>query len=225
MGVELTSALIVGQTYHIRLHTSLTTQGSGTNGALAFACDHLGALFTVGSYYSTQFDDLPGYAQVFTTSVVTDSTGWTEVAGTFVADSAYAFLTLGNFFNDAATAWDSIEPTGTHGYAYYYFDDVCVALDPSDCTWPSSITLVPTIEPVVFPLPFVGDLFVAGLPDGQWTFLLFDTNGKFTGTGSNISSNQLVRCSLPALRPGTYLIEAHGPERQRWRKVIQAGEP
>ena len=68
--------------------------------------------------YTPQIDF--SYAQI-----VTDRVNWVTVADTFVADSAYTNLIVGNFHDDANT--DTLHLSGTAGpHAYYYIDSVSV---------------------------------------------------------------------------------------------------
>lgn len=57
--------------------------------------------------------------------IITDRVNWVTVVDTFVADSAYTNLIVGNFQNDANT--DTLRLSGTAGpVAYYYIDSVSV---------------------------------------------------------------------------------------------------
>jgi hypothetical protein len=69
---------------------------------------------------------------VFTDSVVVDSLNWTRITGSFIADSNYTYLVIGNFFDDANTDTISFANDFTY-YAYYYLDDICVSTDYSFC--------------------------------------------------------------------------------------------
>lgn len=60
-------------------------------------------------------------------AVVTDTAGWTTVFGSFVADSAYRYIAIGNFFDDAHTSRTKLISYGNS--AYYYIDDICVSKD------------------------------------------------------------------------------------------------
>lgn len=94
----------------------------------SFVSDKIGALFTNVEYNSSHpFEALTNYAHVFSDTVITD-TSWTTVSGSFVADSAYRYIMLGNFFADNLT-------NHVAGGAYYWVDDVRVVLAQNgDCS-------------------------------------------------------------------------------------------
>ncbi len=66
------------------------------------------------------------FAQVYTDSIVNDSVNWHFIHGSVIADSAYQYLMLGNFFDDVNT---SISNQSSGTFAYYYIDDVCLSTD------------------------------------------------------------------------------------------------
>lgn len=58
-------------------------------------------------------------------SSVIPSTAWTQLTGTITGNSEN-YLTIGNFYNDAATTSTLVSPGATFGHAYYFIDDVSV---------------------------------------------------------------------------------------------------
>ena len=68
----------------------------------------------------------------FNDSIITDTLNWTLTHGSFIADSAYNYIVIGNFFDDNHT--DTIKMgTGFFDDAYYYIDDICVSTDSLSC--------------------------------------------------------------------------------------------
>jgi len=55
-----------------------------------------------------------------------DTINWTKIFGSFVADSAYNYIMIGNFFDDVST---TVFNQGIGPSAYYYVDEVCVSTD------------------------------------------------------------------------------------------------
>jgi hypothetical protein len=97
-------------------------------------------LFTNKSY-SNIINNWP-YNSVFirntshlhSTSIITDTINWTTIEGSFIADSTYKYLIIGNFYDDEHTSTSSFS-----GIAYYYIDEVCVSTDSTTCTIPSGL--------------------------------------------------------------------------------------
>jgi len=59
-------------------------------------------------------------------AIISDTTNWTTISGSFVADSAYTRLAIGNFYTNAAT--DTLgRPYVTE--SYYFVDDIVVSTD------------------------------------------------------------------------------------------------
>ena len=127
IGVQMNTPLVVGQTYHVSFRANLAANGSYFYNS--GACNNLGALFTMASNAWTGITgpDFPfrNHAQVYSQSVITDTLEWTLVSGSFVADSAYQYLVIGNFFDHVHT--DSLATPGMAIVAYYLIDAVCVS--------------------------------------------------------------------------------------------------
>jgi hypothetical protein len=101
-----------------------------------FACNRIGAYFDNGSIdtagNSRCGNPLTEYMpQVYEPSVIrnaqswNDSTTWTKIEGSLLADGSEKYITIGNFFTNAQT---TILTTFNPGYieAYYLIDDISV---------------------------------------------------------------------------------------------------
>lgn len=131
--VQLTSPLVVGQTYEASMWVS-----GGEN------CKHktnnLGMYFSVNPPSQNNWLNIPLSPQVNETNLVTLISGWQKVSGTFVAANASQYLTIGNFFNDANTNI-ATAPSGLV-YSVYFIDDVEVkAVTVTTVTGDSTICL------------------------------------------------------------------------------------
>lgn len=60
-------------------------------------------------------------------SILTDTVNWIKLSTSFIADSAYQYLIIGNFYDDNNTDTLSVNNIGNVGY--YYIDDVCLTTD------------------------------------------------------------------------------------------------
>lgn len=80
-----------------------------------------------GVKFSTVPDfPINGISQVYSVAIIADKLNWTEVSGSFTADSAYSYVCVGNFFTDAATMTSTPCPSCPNYHYGYYIDDVCV---------------------------------------------------------------------------------------------------
>lgn len=123
MGAQLTAPLIIGQKYFVSLEVVLSNNLYGDCGI-----DKIGAKFSTIPYSYSHPGLINNSAQVYSSSIITDTLNWTKIKSSFIADSAYSFIMLGNFFNDANT--DTTQTWGNSSCtAYYMIDNVCVSTD------------------------------------------------------------------------------------------------
>lgn len=132
IGTKLLAPLVKGEQYYVSVKFSMAEKYPDTG------INNLGVLFLTKGYRSTNAEGpgkcptclnyLPNYAHVYTTSAITNYTGWTEVSGYFTADSSYTHIAIGNFFDDNNTAKHVVFLNNPGKKASYYFvDDVVVA--------------------------------------------------------------------------------------------------
>jgi len=200
VGAELVDPLVVGQTYYVSFRTNLAM--NGTYWQTGLACNNIGLLFTMEPHsWSGNTGTYPefahrNYAHVHEPSIITDTTGWTLVSGTFVADSAYRYVVLGNLFSDSLTDTVTLEP-GLLLAAYYLYDAVCVSAQPAECP----LTDQSAGPPLIFPNPAADHFTVTG--SGLGEVRIVDTAGRLV---------LLQQCSadcwldVRALAAGTYLL-------------------
>jgi len=126
----LASPLVAGQTYQVSFNVSLADQSQ-------WAVDRIGAYLSVGPVGPlTTTYTLPFTPQVNhpTGNYVTNKTGWTLVSGSFLAAGGEDHLVIGNFYDNPSTT-PLMGQGGAFPLAYYYLDDVSVAL-ASPCLQP-----------------------------------------------------------------------------------------
>jgi hypothetical protein len=137
VGVPLIGSLSIGQKYYMSFFLSFGRRypiGMGTN---SIGADKLGMKFSTIPYAETTPPDLNNTAQLYTDSIYTDTLQWIKVSGSFIADSAYNYVMLGNFFDEANT--DTLYFGGPNNWSnesYYFIDDICVSTDSIfNATW------------------------------------------------------------------------------------------
>jgi gliding motility-associated-like protein len=129
IGSKLNSPLIIGKEYVVSFIANLALDSSHRSNQ---ATNKLGVLFSTTAYDNIR-PLLPGnFAHVYSQSVISDTANWTTVSGSFIADSAYQYINIGNFFDDARTMIIPQQDTIWNRAAYYYIDDVRVFLNKSD---------------------------------------------------------------------------------------------
>ena len=122
MGIALSSPLQAGEKYYVSFFLNL----AGTQW-YRLGTNKVGLRFSTTSYSLSSPVPISNFAHVYSASAVTDTSNWVQVFSSFTADSSYAYLSLGNFFDDANT--DTAKLGSFNFTNYYYIDDVCVSTD------------------------------------------------------------------------------------------------
>lgn len=122
IGTPLHTPLIAGTRYFISFKVSLAnTSNCATN---------IGIILSNTPYSVNQPLPILNYCTIHYSGVIYDKFNWTVIDGSFIADSSYEYLTIGNFFSDSIT--DNVSTTFGCG-AYYFVDDVCISSNSQDC--------------------------------------------------------------------------------------------
>ena len=126
IGVQLTNPLIVGTKYYISFYISPGFT-LGTN----VVCNKMGALVTTNSYSDPNvLSPLINSCTIKDELIIKDTIQWKKISGSFIADSSYQYLVIGNFFDDNNVDTMHLPDLGV-GYfnGYYYIDDICLSTD------------------------------------------------------------------------------------------------
>jgi hypothetical protein len=126
IGVRLNQKLSIGTRYFCSFYAARAQNLPGDG---AYASNNLGVLFTNHQY--SQFNRIPitNQAHVNYDQILIDTLNWTLISGSFIADSEYQYLSIGNFFDYSNTDTFRINPNPAGYSAYYYIDDVYVGID------------------------------------------------------------------------------------------------
>ncbi len=149
IGTQLIAPLIVGQKYFISFFLSLSGGAGWTLGSNKYGCK-----FSITPFvYNSVLPDNTSF--FYSDTIITDTTNWVLINGNFIADSAYNYLALGNFFDNAHT--DTMGLVHNSLYSYNYIDDVCLSRDSLYAeTW-TGVNEKKNDNPIlnVYPNPFV----------------------------------------------------------------------
>jgi len=131
MSAKLDSQLIIGKKYFISFYVSLADD-------INCGIDKIGIVFsTTLTYYSgTIITNFRNNAHLYSSSIITDKINWTRIYGTFIADSSYKYISIGNFFDNNNT--DTIKLDNMNCVSYYFIDGICVSTDSLLCATDSN---------------------------------------------------------------------------------------
>lgn len=208
IGTQLMQPLVIGKRYYLSMKVSLAEWWSwigdgiilwkvlntqtAVNYPAFLPCNKLGMKFTTQMNSSTnQFLLMNNFAHLYTQNVISDTTNWTVIQGSFIADSSYSYLSIGNFFdaNHTDTLLGRPFPnlTGTTNgnssqYAltsYYYVDDVIVSLDSTiiDQTLSVQNNQITNHSFLLFPNPAKNLLTFHSTNSGNFLLRFFDITG------------------------------------------------
>jgi hypothetical protein len=218
IGTQLTSPLVVGQKYFVSFYVN--------NAGYQPGWQHIGSNKT-GMRFSTvprSEQDPPlldNFAHLYTDSILVDTLGWYKISGSFIADFAYPYLLLGNFFDENNT--DTIifggAPFGGSS-AYYYVDDVCVT---TDSLYNEGWTNIPDYQSqstsiVCYPNP-VSDILSVNSTIPITSIELTNYLGQtvLKQQGLNAKNLELVVKHIP---PGQYIFKAGHLNQTHYRKIF-----
>jgi hypothetical protein len=220
MGAQLMEPLVVGQQYHLILHASMVTYDPGDGVWFANATNRLGMLLTMEPFLPNMEDPRINHSQLFSAEVITESIGWHTVEGVFVADSAYEYVAIGNFFSDDSTATEVLFPNGVD-ISYYFVDDVCVAVDPSTCFLAAAVQESAKADISAFPNPFLDRIDLTGLGDRPVKVELSDLGGRIHASATIVPTGGGGHWYLTGLAAGQYLLTVYLPDGSRVSRPLQ----
>jgi hypothetical protein len=193
VGAQLMTPLQIGTKYFLSFKVFL---GQKANIYQWCGINKIGALFSTVHFDTINMAPLCNCSQIYTNSIITDTTNWTTITGSFVADSVYNYIGIGRFFDDASTS--STQITGTQCNAYYYLDDICLSNDSlftAGWTWTTGINpLNDKTSFKLFPNPTnnKSTLQFDNAKKEICTLTLYDFYGKIVQSINNITSDQVV---------------------------------
>lgn len=206
VGSPLTEPLTVGETYYISFWTNMADSGNYT-GLNFGASNNMGLLFTMNSNAWMDFNGpafpFRNYAHLHRQQVLTDTANWTLVSGSFVADSAYRYVVLGNFFDNDHTDVFPMPP-GSGEYSYCLVDNVCVSSNPAGC----DATAIEEVSRMGLPTAFVngalGDLVVTWPGHPGFHGEVVDFAGRTVGLGE--AGADRFRLHVENWSTGVYIV-------------------
>lgn len=218
--VELIEPLVPGLTYYASFYASATWGGTELNPQLWLASSHVGMLFTMQPrpWQSGQPLPVPGnFAHMYHPWIIADTVGWTLVSGSFVADSAYQYLMLGNHFNNASTDTLHFASYPWNPAAHTLIDNVCVSLDPSGCPLALGAPEPDLDAVVLFPNPASAEIALIGVPLGS-SISIHDALGRLMWREVNLDGSW--RMNVLAWARGPYVLRLEQQGRFRSFKFV-----
>lgn len=209
---NLIAPLSVGQKYFITFNVSKADDSS----IGGYSINKIGAKFSKDMYTDINIDNS---AHIYTNIVVSDTINWTRIAGSFIADSAYQYIAIGNFFDDVNT---TIVKNSSGFWAYYLVDDVCVSTDSLLCAnfYTSLEETNISSQFSFFPNPATDFLTIENSFNTPYNITVFNSLGQQLYMGKNIISNNLQMC-VSSYNAGLLFIQITSENNQCVYKLLK----
>ena len=225
--VELLEPLVPGQTYYGSFYANAGFGGNAQYPQIWLASNNIGMLFTMQARqwdFPDPFPPYPNMAHVVRSEILADTVGWTLVSGSFVADSAYRFVMIGNFFTNPLTDTLHFAPPGDDPWlwfprGYTLIDKACVSASPNGCDLASGLVSPPTEGLVLFPNPAVDELVLHNAITSEG--VITDAIGRVVWAG-RISGNTW-RLQIADWPRGLYTLQMGSTEGIRSFKFMLVG--
>ena len=172
----LEEPLEIGATYHVSFHYS---NGESNLEYGGYGTDGIGILFSMDTLVQVSDEPLNLMPQLQVEAPLYSNT-WKKVSFEFVADAAYPYFTIGNFFDDNESTIEQFQIINLEA-AFYYLDDFCIAKDSMDCELTTSLSPLPSsVDCQVFPNPAKEQIHIQlnTTQSGPYLFELFDAMGR-----------------------------------------------
>lgn len=129
IGIQLTTPLVVGQKYFLSFYTVMGEDYYLGN-QFGLPSNNIGLRLSTVSFNGNQPTPIDNFAHLYSSAIIGDSLNWQRISGSILADSAYEYVILGNFFDDTNT--DTMQYSCGwcfNSESYYFIDDICISSD------------------------------------------------------------------------------------------------
>lgn len=209
---SLIAPLSIGQKYFVSFKVSQADNAS----VVGYSINKIGAKFSTVTHTNVNIDNS---AHIYSNSVISDTVNWTRISDSFVADSAFNYIMIGNFFDDANTI---IVNNGTGFGAYYLIDDVCVSTDSILCAnFSTSVEENNIIRPFSFyPNPATDFLTIKNNFNTPFNLTVFHSLGPQLYFKQNITSKNF-QLELIGYNAGLLFIKIDSQNKQYIYKLLK----
>ncbi len=222
VGVELVDPLVVGQTYYASFYAN-----AAFGGEISWptrATNNMGLLFTMNPYvwvFPMPPFQLRDLAHVRSTDVISDTVGWTLVSGSFVADSAYRYMVIGNHYGDAQSMLEVLDADTAMGqyFAYTLIDGLCVSTDPMGCPMATGTDEHREAGLRLFPNPARDELWIDLGRMDSGLLLVTDAIGRVIWQ-DEAKGERSMRLDLAGWAAGQYVLSVVTAKEKHWLKFV-----
>ncbi|MCY7410518.1 MAG: T9SS type A sorting domain-containing protein [Chitinophagales bacterium] len=208
IGAQLNQLLVPGNSYKVSFKCS-----PGTLNQYSLATNNIGVLFTTVAYSQSNPVPAKNFAHLNIDTVVTDTAIWTVLSAYWMADSAYKYIMLGNFFSDNQT--DTIGTYPFDAFGYYYIDEVSVIDEGKNA--------IADFDDQQVYVTWQGDeLMIEANGERIDEVLISDAIGSIIYRGNHSSTScKSIRINLSNTIKGMYVIMIKSEGKQFVKKILK----
>lgn len=178
--------------------------------------NNIGLKFSTVEYSYSQPAPYNNYSHFHYSTIITDTTNWLILSGSFLADSLYTYLIIGNFYDNQNTSINCDTLT-SFSASYIYLDDFCLSTDSVTCITNTGIEDINLKVPIkVFPNAARDWITIEGR---NIRFLkINDLHGKLLDEFPLTDSSHSIK--IDHLVAGTYLLSIRTSTEIIFKKLI-----
>jgi hypothetical protein len=205
---QLIEPLTPGAFYTITMKVSHTDLSAG-------ATNNLGIKLATTSSFP-----IDNTSHLHSSAILDDHVNWVTLTASLFADSAYAYIAVGNFYTDANTTVSTVCPSCPYVHNEYYIDDICILPHTDNGTTvycdiahtPSTTGLgeVARSEPLLLAnMLGTGEpiIRIKGLSEDLSDLLLLDAMGRTVASQASVNG-PVYEWRIAELAAGTYVLAA-----------------
>ncbi len=221
LGVELVEPLQPGVPVCLSFKMAMGGFGSDPGNSAPYTAKGVGLQFFVdlpassNPFWESEWASYlyPNSAALYLDVLPTDTSLWYAVSGTYIPDSAYRYMVVGNFFADSLSSpflFDTVY--GISNVAYAFIDDIRASVDLSFCDSSSGVSMTQRKWFKVGPNPCMDELMVE-VPmgnEGLWRVALYNSTGALVQEHERMSG-PVIRLRTGRIPAGVYHLRLMAP--------------
>jgi hypothetical protein len=228
IGIELSQPLEIGQRYFLSFNTVMGGIISGAD-YIDSPSNNIGLRLSTVAYSPSNPVPIDNYAHLRSQTIITDTLNWVRISGDIVADSAYSYLMLGNFYEDALT--DTITlgcGICSNLGSYYLIDDVCVSVDSTLCN--GGLDQLPCLVSIeentqyeaftVYPNPATDNIIVQTKSYNFFDVEVYNSVGQLLFVKQKVNSN-MFKLNISTYNKGVFFIKINTSDKQITYKLFK----
>lgn len=214
IGIQLIQPLIIGEKYFFSLHA---TMGGGHLSSTP--SNNIGMRLSTIAYNSSTPSPIDNFAHLYSVSIISDTVNWIQIAGSIIADSAYNYCIIGNFFDNINT--DTIRWNTNSTFSYYAVDVICISSDSLTCNPnPEGVSSYNKENSLaIYPNPSSGLFFIDVPINAPYELLVCDALSR-TIVRRTIYE-RITKMNLEGCSNGLYFVTLKSKDKFYSKKIIK----